>query len=162
MNIVEGVISIEVPAGCTASRFDGPEHGLSHCMKAVDFVIETPRATLFLEVKDPDAGDAGNRAEWVERLLSGNIDNELKYKFRDTWLYRHGLNVADKPIVYLVLIGLEALSSEALAQRTENLKRQLPLYGPITPWVNPFVESCSVHNLESWNRNFASFRARRT
>lgn len=27
-------------------------HGLSHCMKAVDFVVELPQATLFVEIKD--------------------------------------------------------------------------------------------------------------
>ena len=52
MTICEGSITIEIPANCRARKFDGPEHGMSHCMKAVDFIIDTPEARIFLEIKE--------------------------------------------------------------------------------------------------------------
>lgn len=33
---------------------DEAAHGLSHCMKAVDFIIELPERLLFVEFKDPE------------------------------------------------------------------------------------------------------------
>jgi hypothetical protein len=162
MSITEGSITITIPAECTATRFDGEGHGLSHCMKAVDFLIETPNATILLELKDPDAAPDERRDAWIQRLSSGQIDNELKMKFRDTWLYLYGMDRIHKPIYFLVLIGLAGLSSDALASRSEHLQRQLPIQGPVGDWVNSLLEHCSVHNLDSWNRVFDRFQATRT
>ena len=36
-----------------ARRFDDSSHGLSHCMKVVDFVVELHDRYLFIEFKDP-------------------------------------------------------------------------------------------------------------
>ena len=77
--IQEGRIEISIPDNCSAEKFDGESHGLSHCMKAVDFIIETPRALNFLEIKDPNASvDAQRKAEYIENLTSGKIDHSLK------------------------------------------------------------------------------------
>lgn len=157
----EGSISIEVPPSCVATRFDGPSHGLSHCMKAVDFIIRTPGSIIFLELKDPDDGPQDRRDEWHRKLTAGVIDNDLKVKFRDTWLYLYGLNTIDLPINFLVLIGLSTLSTETLRVRTESLKRKIPFEGPHGRWANEIVAGCSVHNIESWNRSFADFKAER-
>ena len=40
--------------GQNARKFDDHSHGLSHCMKAVDFVVELPHLYLFIEFKDPE------------------------------------------------------------------------------------------------------------
>ena len=39
-----------------ADKFDGPRHGLSHCMKSVDFVVEWQHQLWLIEVKDPENG----------------------------------------------------------------------------------------------------------
>ena len=50
----EGDLQITINDAIEARKFDDEaSHGLSHCMKAVDFVVELPDRYLFIEVKDP-------------------------------------------------------------------------------------------------------------
>ena len=45
-----------------ARRFDDrPNHGLSHCMSAVDFIVELAESYLFIEIKDPQAPQVPER-----------------------------------------------------------------------------------------------------
>lgn len=37
----EGTLQLVLPRGTQGRKFDDDTHGLSHCMKAVDFIIET-------------------------------------------------------------------------------------------------------------------------
>lgn len=159
--IVEGHIEIAVPESSRALKFDGVDHGLSHCMKAVDYIVETPRSLLFVEIKDPDVGQRSRRTEFIQRFVSGGIDGDLKYKFRDTWLYLYGMNRLNKPVQYMVLICIANISTESLVRRTDALKRNLPIVGPNGDWTRPLLQGCVVANLESWNRLFPDFPARR-
>jgi len=53
--LAEGDLQIALPAGAAGRKFDdGATHGLSHCMKAVDFIVELEDRILFIEFKDPD------------------------------------------------------------------------------------------------------------
>ena len=52
MKFTEGDIEINIPGAVGGGRFDGPKHGLSHCMKAVDFVMELADRYLFIELKE--------------------------------------------------------------------------------------------------------------
>ena len=65
-----------------ARRFDDIGHGLSHCMKAVDFIVELHDRYLFIEFKDPDNPNipAQHRAAAIENLQSSAFDEDLKYK----------------------------------------------------------------------------------
>ena len=48
----EGDIEITVPPGVIARKFDDPpSHGLTNCMKALDFVGDLPERRLFIESK---------------------------------------------------------------------------------------------------------------
>ena len=52
----EGDLRLTLPASVNGRKFDDDEqHGLSHCMKAVDWILELPDRICFIEVKDPDA-----------------------------------------------------------------------------------------------------------
>ncbi len=42
MKLTEGDIEIDIPDAVGGGRFDGPEHGLSRCMKAVDLSWSLP------------------------------------------------------------------------------------------------------------------------
>jgi hypothetical protein len=54
--LTEGRISIELPPRALGWKFDNPiDHGLTHCMKSVDFIIEFKGEIYFLEIKDPSA-----------------------------------------------------------------------------------------------------------
>lgn len=129
-------------------------------MKAVDFIVELPDRYLFIEFKDVlKVGiEERDRQEFKKKFNSGNLDEDLKYKFRDSFLYEWASGRAEKPIHYLVLIELDCLDAATLATRTDALKRKLPLQGPKhSAWMRPFVQSCTVFNLETWNQHFPQF-----
>ena len=54
MKLIEKDLEFDFTQALSVKKFDDDKsHGLSHCMKAVDFIVETEKATLFIEVKDP-------------------------------------------------------------------------------------------------------------
>lgn len=162
--IREGAISISLPSNCQARRFDGSEHGMSHCMKAVDFILDTPLARIFLEIKDPDAAESPDTSlQYAERLCAGQIDQDLYYKYRDSWLYVHAKNDIRRavPNYYFVLLGLATFSTESISGRSLSLQQKVSIQGPNGPWNKPFVDQVFVFNLESWNRNFPQLIASR-
>ena len=133
-------------------------------MKAVDFIVELEDRVLFVELKDPDhpAGQQKNRERFIRRFLSGQIDTDLKTKFRDSFLYEWASGRVSKPIYFLVLIGASTLSDADLLTRTDALKRQIPVMGPNdSPWKKPLVAGCAVMNLSAWNTALPQFPASR-
>ncbi|MEJ5366072.1 MAG: hypothetical protein WHS86_13285 [Desulfosoma sp.] len=163
--VVEGDLELKVPDGAAVRKFDAEHtHGLSHCMKAVDFIIEWKDRIFFVEFKDPEAPESRpkDRRKFLHQFLAGQIDADLKTKYRDTFLYEWGFLRAEKPIHYLVLIAVEGIGPAELLNRTDALKRQLPLMGPFgQEWPRPFVAGCVVLNLAAWNRQLPQFPVRR-
>lgn len=163
--LVEADLEITLPAGAHGRKLDDPAtHGLSHCMKAVDFVVELADKFYFVELKDPDhpGATAARRAAFLQKLTSGTLDTDLKQKFRDSFLYEWASNRANKPIVYVVLLGMASLSPTDLLMRTESLKKHLPFNGPAgKSWPRPLVASCAVMNIAAWNKHLASMPVRR-
>lgn len=160
----EGDLRISVPPEAVSGRrFDGKGHGLSHCMKAVDFVIEFADRYLFLEIKDPDGSPSPRaRAEFLRNLESGSLDEDLKYKYRDSFLYEWAAGRADKPVDYFVLIASRNLDSAQLLRRRDTLRKKLPAGLPFpSPWKRPILRACGVFNIASWNRRFPGLRAER-
>ena len=46
--LTEGDLQIVLTGSVNARKFDDPStHGLSHCMKAVDFILETDQEIFF-------------------------------------------------------------------------------------------------------------------
>ena len=129
-------------------------------MKAVDFVVEEDDRILFIEFKDlehPNAPEE-NRIKDFEEFQSRNLDKELKYKYRDTFLYEWASDNVNKPIYYLVVVAIDSLSEAALIGRTDDLKRKLPLNGPPSgKWKRPIVTDCMVFNIETWNKHQRRF-----
>jgi len=143
-----------------AIKFDDRDiHSLSHCMKAVDFVIEFDDAYLFVEVKDPSHSTATPHdvAKFKSKVTSGELSKDLVLKFRDSFLYRWGEDRLNKPVHYLSLITLE----DALLNNLANhVRHNLPAAGP-SKWLRQMVIGCNVVNLETWNRNFPKWPVRR-
>jgi hypothetical protein len=154
--LAERDLQISLPAGVIGRKFDdGASHGLSYCMKAVDFIVELDDRILFIELKDPDdpAAVPERQKLFMEEFRSGALDNKLKAKYRDSFLYEWGSGRAAKPIYFLVLIGASALSEAELLSRTDALRRQIPEIGPGgKPWKKQFVAGCAVMNIEAWNK----------
>ena len=165
LTLFEGDLQLAISGAIGARKFDSSSHGLSHCMKAVDFIIERPDSYLFVEFKDPQSPRARvkNRQDFINRFRSGQLDEDLKLKFRDSFLYEWAAGRADdKPILYLVLIGLNSLTGADLSRRTEALQSKLPLLGPNSvPWPRPLAKSCAVFNIDSWNRKFSDLTVTR-
>ena len=156
MTFTERTLQIDIADAISGRKFDGADHGLTS-MKAVDFIVELEDRYLFIELKDPDDPEAApeRRGRFLERLRSGGLDESLKYKYRDSFLYEWASGRADKPIDYFVLIALDSLEDGHLLTRTEALQRKLPKRGPSgRPWQREIVRGCGVFNVESWNRRF--------
>ncbi len=131
-------------------------HGLP--MKAVDIVAEFADAYLYIELKDyddPSIYDVMGATTDEERKSRQDgfrwLKNYLKYKFRDSYLYRHAENKADKPIHYICLLTFD----NALNSRMQKaLKQELPVGRPSKRWTQEIAKSCQVLNLDKWNANF--------
>ena len=156
----EGDLQITVSDAVSVRKFDDDAHGLSHCMKAVDFIIELPDRFLFIEFKDPDAPNIPppDRAEFVESLIAGRRDEDFKYKYRDSFLYEWAAGRADKPVYFLALIAQHDLSPGDMTRRTAALEQILPLRLPESvTWTRPIVDGCGVFNIATWNRYFPDY-----
>ncbi len=62
MTFTEGDLRIDFSGATGGRKFDGPDHRLSHCMKAVDLVVELPDHYLFVEVEG-SSESSGDPAE---------------------------------------------------------------------------------------------------
>ncbi len=57
-----------------------------------------------------------------------------------------------------MLIALDDLTPPLLINRKRSLKRILPQFVPSeVSWKRPIVRSCSVFNLESWNKHLRRY-----
>ena len=129
-------------------------------MKAVDFIVEETARISFIEIKDPDHPNAAaaRKKKFIQKFLSGNLDEDLKYKYRDTFLYQWASGSVDKPIYYWVIIAMNKLTEADLSARTDDLRRKLPLNGPSSgQWKQPIVTGCMVFNFDTWNRHQPRF-----
>ena len=158
-------LNISVAGVIEERKFDGKEHGLRHCMKAVDFVVELPDRYLFIEIKDPQQSGVPEMRKnaFIRKLHGGQLDEVLKYKYRDSFLYEWAAGRADKPVSHLVLIALDTLDGATLLTRQEALVQKLPLAIPQSvPWPRPIAAGCGVFNIASWNRTFPQYPIERT
>lgn len=164
MIFTEEDLEMDIPDVVRGGKFDDASHGLSRCMKAVDFVVELADRYLFIEFKDPQHPRATERSrkKFIGELKGGQLDEALKYKYRDSFLYEWASGRADKPIHYFVLIALDTLDDAQLLTRKECLERNLPLLGPGgRPWPREIARACGVFNLRSWNRSLPHYSVNR-
>ena len=153
----EGGLEITFNNVLNARRFE--DHGFTQ-MKAVDFLVELPDRYLFIEFKDPEVSGAFPGSDPIQSFQRGELDQDLKYKYRDSFLYEWAAGRADKPSYYYVLVALRWLGTADLARRTMALQQALPVTG-VSEWVRSIVSDCGVFNIASWNRNFPDYPIRR-
>lgn len=131
-------------------------HGLP--MKAVDIVAEFSDAYLFVEMKDfndPAIYDALS-SDSVELTTKKRdnfkwLKNYLKYKYRDTYLFRHAEQKVDKPIHYICLLTFENALNMTMQKA---LRKELPVGVASKRWKQEIVTSCQVVTISKWNENF--------
>lgn len=144
---------------------DSPNfHGVP--MKAVDIVVEFQDFYLFVEIKDFDNLDLYDIDKFHDETELKNkqdafkwLKNYLKYKFRDTFLFRFAENKVDKPVKYICLL---ANWENALCQHLgKSLKAELPTGKASKRWTRELAEDCFVVNLARWNRIFEQWPVRK-
>ena len=132
-------------------------------MKGVDIVAEFEEAYIYVELKDyddPSGYDVTKATNDDEREARQDsfkwLKNYLKYKFRDSYLYRFAEGKVDKPVHYICVLTFDnALNSRMLKE----LKRELPVGKKARRWTQPLATSCQVVNLEKWNEVFPKWPA---
>lgn len=131
----------------------------SHCMKAVDFLVEWPDQAWFVEVKDPQ--DASIPAKYKKRQCdafhSSVVDGSLVRcvlapKLKDSFLYCYLENLLPrKRILYLVLVTVPMDDAGKMTFRN-TLKQQTCIIGPgKRPWQREYVADVAVFDISSWN-----------
>jgi len=128
-------------------------HGLSHAMKAVDLVVELETGYLFVEVKNFHAPDDYQDGDYFNHLRE-----VLKYKYRDSFLYRWAEKKTDKPIDYLCLLTLD---NALISRMNKELRLQLPPGQAIERWERAIANRCAVLNEDRWNHNFPNWPVNR-
>lgn len=134
-------------------------------MKGVDIVVEFETDYVFIEVKDYDEQDKydalvfANEEEKQDKQQSFKwLKSYLKYKYRDSYLYRHAEEKVDKPIHYICLLTFDnALNSRI----KKSLDQELPVKRTPSRWNKALVKSCQVVNLSKWNENFPKWQVSR-
>ncbi len=157
----EGSIEISLPSWASGRKFDNADHGLSHCgLKAVDFIIDSPIRTIFVEIKDPSSPDADEAEtdEFVARFESSRLDIDLARKYRDSFLYEWAADRIGKPVSFYVLIALAGIERATLVRRSQALRTLLPVGLPASGvWTREIVQEATVFNMDSWNTHLVDF-----
>lgn len=163
LRLHEGQLEFTFTDAVHGCKFDDPKTHRASSMKAVDFIVDFTTYDLFVEVKDPDDTGAtpARRQTFAEKMRSGTLESSLKYKYRDSLLYRWASDAVRKPIKYIVLLQMERLRPRDYQLLTDRLTRVIPLRGPCT-WRRPIVTEVAVMNMVTWNKigTFGTVRRR--
>ena len=136
-------------------------------MSFVDLIIEQEEYFLLIEIKDPSNFSAPEkeRQKYLAKLMSNElINNELTPKIRDSYTYMHLMERDTKPIIYIVLLGLDAFNDALQKGVLSNFKDRL-LQNICNeceqPWKRDYVKDCVVLSVDGWNRTFKDWTIRR-
>ena len=158
--------SFDFPDAITAFKFDETDktkvmyHGAT-MLKSVDAIVEFPNSYLFIEIKNYIAPNEFNIKNFIDQaeldtkqLKFKWLKNYLKFKYRDSFLYRYAEKKVEKPIHYLCLINFDN-SLNLVMQKA--LRQELPVGKPSKRWKESIIESCQVLNILKWNKVFPNW-----
>jgi len=139
-------------------------HGVP--MKAVDLLVELTEAYLLVEIKEYD--DV-SEFQWADTSIDDALSkkrrdtykwlkNYLKYKYRDSLLFRFAEEKVNKPIHYLCLVNFDSPLNTILKK---DLKQELPIGLVNKRWKMKLADSCQVLNENDWNRVFPKWQVRK-
>lgn len=164
LNNVDG-FSFDFTDAIDAFIFDRGYQDPKSQMKGVDIIVEMSNFYVFVEIKDHSAVE--NKYDIIniendddskeKRAAFKWLKDYLKYKLRDTFLYRHLEDKMDKPVRYVCLLIFDNALNSIIQKQ---LRHELPIkkYSPDC-WQRPLVERCDVVNLERWNSVFPNWPA---
>lgn len=146
----------------TAFKFDSKKKSDPnyHCapMKAVDVIAEFAKAYVFIEIKNfknvaryDESTATSSAGRKIKNKALNSLKEDLKYKYRDSFLYRYAESKADKPIHYICILNL---SPSLLYGLEKILSKELPV-GLVDPrWQTSLAESCIMVNESMFNSMF--------
>ncbi|MDD3534855.1 MAG: hypothetical protein PHC50_01725 [Candidatus Cloacimonetes bacterium] len=142
---------------------DSDYHGAP--MKAVDVIAEFANAYVFIEIKNfenverYDENTAINPAgRRMKNRALNSLKEELKYKYRDSFLYRYAESKTDKPTHYICILNL---SPSLLYGLEKLLSKELPVGLAGSRWKVSLADSCIVINESMFNSEFPKWSIRR-
>ncbi|MCB5228743.1 MAG: hypothetical protein LHW44_01550 [Candidatus Cloacimonetes bacterium] len=156
----------DFPKALNAFKFDSTDkndqyyHGAP--MKAVDIIVEFENEYVFIEIKN-----FHNRSRYEDETALEPFDiqdnkgalnllkESLKYKYRDSLLYRFAESKVDNPIHYICLLNLKPSTLYGLAKV---LRKELPVGISCARWKKPLAESCVVLNEAMFQSQFPKWR----
>ncbi len=156
----EGDLVFAFDDGLAVRKFDGPDHGMSHFLKAVDFVVESDTEITLIEVKDPGSPDIPDRhraaqdARNLEKVRTGELFNaELAPKLKDSLFYLYlRRQLPDKDLRYLILLSFGRLDVALLMNAQDRLRRACACPENPEMWQRRYA--VALLTLEEWNRRF--------
>lgn len=163
--LTEQELSFTFPPTWNAELFDVPGKTTIDHLKPVDFLIELPARTLFIEVKDPSASmaTAVERKRFLKRMQTDELTHKhLVPKARTSWAFLALMRRVQKPITYIVVIGAESLRVEPLlwSNLTAKLKQRLTQEIDV-PWPLQYIDQCIVLPASELSRHLSGVTVRR-
>lgn len=152
--------TFDLPDALELYKFDEPDrlspyfHGAP--MKCVDVMAVFKKYQLWIEIKEyspEEIDDIRNHKTEVGYDPYKWLLNNLKHKFRDTYLYRHCEGVNNLPIVYICLTNFDDALNQVFKKQ---LKKYIPAGKPNPRrWTESMIEEnhVLVVNEASWKRN---------
>lgn len=148
--------TFDFPKALDVFEFDSEDpndlhyHGFPE-MKAVDILVEFTDICLFIEVKDffnPKLKKAETPKE--------SLFKDLKYKYRDSYLYQLAHGKISKPIIYICL--LDHLEAPMMMQLSKNLGKAIPDENHLpNGWSKSFLKTTIVVDKTKWNSNLTKW-----
>lgn len=163
----EQQLEFSFPDTLTWEVLDQPGKRRPVGMAFVDLIIDREQDTFLVEIKDPShtSSPEGERRKYLNRLEGDSlIGDELTPKARDSYTYLHLMLRDDKPIKYIVVLGLDAFDSTVQKGLLVSFKDRL--LARIrnecdSPWLREHIADCVVLSVDGWNTVFESWPLRR-
>ena len=163
LDLTEERVRLDFPNALALYKFDEKEkssptfHGAP--MKAVDVLAEFPTFQLWIEIKEyshegiQNMKDELDKNKQVKRENTAWLTDYLKYKFRDTFLYRYCEEKIDLPVVYVCFTNFDSALNSFFRKE---LSRMLPV-GKANPyrWKRELIakDRIFVVDQDAWKRN---------
>lgn len=161
----EADLRFDFQASLSAERFDRRGRVWPKGMSPVDFIVDTESFLVLVEVKDPSNPQAPEkeRASFLAKMKTDElVSQELVPKARSTYTYLHLMKRDDKPMRFVVVLGIERLAVDpVLLQNLADRVKQRLAQEADKPWERRYVDNCSVVSISNVARALPGLTVRR-
>ncbi|MCB9531148.1 MAG: hypothetical protein H6700_05225 [Myxococcales bacterium] len=146
--IVEAELEFTFDPSWATEHLDSPGRVWPKGISPVDFVVDRGDDLLLIEVKDPSHSRAtpAERTRFIREMTSRELTHErLAPKARTSWSYLYLMDRTEKPLVFVFLVGTDALTLEPVLLQSLNDRLRARLAQETEhPWARPYVVSSVV------------------